>query len=76
VALAILATAFAYILFFELIASAGASNAALVTLVVPVSAVILGTVLLGERLDTWELAGMAVILASLVVIDGRLVSRR
>lgn len=76
VALAILATAFAYILFFELIASAGASNAALVTLVVPVSAVVLGTVLLGERLDTWELAGMAVILASLVVIDGRLVSRR
>jgi drug/metabolite transporter (DMT)-like permease len=76
VALAILATAFAYILFFELIASAGASNAALVTLVVPISAVVLGTVLLGERLDAWELAGMAVILVSLVVIDGRLVSRR
>ncbi len=76
VALAALATAFAYILYFEIIASAGASNAALVTLVVPASAVILGTVLLGERLDAYELAGMAVILASLIVIDGRLVPRR
>lgn len=75
-ALAVVATAFAYILYFELIARAGASNAALVTLVVPVSAVILGTILLGERLDSFELAGMAVILASLVVIDGRMFARR
>ncbi len=57
-ALAVFTTAFAFILYFNLIASAGATNASLVTLLVPVSAIILGALFLGERLEPFEFAGM------------------
>jgi len=75
IALALLATAFAYVLYFSLIASAGASNTSLVTLVVPVSAILLGTIFLGERLEIFELGGMALIALGLLVIDGRFFRR-
>lgn len=75
-ALALASTAFAYVLYFRLIAVAGATNAALVTLIVPVSALLLGVLLLGEKLALHELAGMGVILLGLLVIDGRLFARR
>lgn len=75
-ALALLSTAFGYILYFQLIGSAGATNASLVTLIVPVGAILLGALFLGERLEAFELLGMAVIAAGLVVIDGRLLGRR
>lgn len=70
--LALLSTAFAYILYFNLVASAGATNASLVTLVVPVSAVLLGFLFLGERLALFEIGGMTLIGLGLVTIDGRL----
>jgi drug/metabolite transporter (DMT)-like permease len=71
-ALALLSTAFAYILYFSVIASAGATNASLVTLIVPVSAILLGALFLGERLEPFELAGMVLIGLGLVTIDGRM----
>lgn len=74
-ALALVATAFAYILFFSVLASAGSSNTSLVTLIVPVSAILLGAVFLGERLELFELAGMGLIGVGLLVIDGRLLRR-
>ncbi len=74
-ALALLATAFAYILFFSVLSSAGPSNASLVTLIVPVSAILLGAVFLGERVELFEIAGMVLIGVGLVVIDGRLLRR-
>jgi drug/metabolite transporter (DMT)-like permease len=73
-ALALVSTAFAYILFFRIIGLAGATNASLVTLLVPPSAILLGIVFLGERLELIEWAGMAVIALGLVVLDGRLAS--
>lgn len=73
--LAVVTTAFAFILYFNLIASTGATNASLVTLLVPVSAIILGTLFLGERLEPFELAGMILIMVSLVIIDGRVFRR-
>ncbi|MBZ9765927.1 DMT family transporter [Mesorhizobium sp. CA6] len=73
--LALLSTAFAYILYFNLVASAGATNASLVTLVVPVSAVLLGFLFLGERLALFEIGGMTLIGLGLVTIDGRLFGR-
>lgn len=76
VALALVSTAIAYILYFSLIASAGATNASLVTLIVPVFAILLGALFLAERLALFELAGMALIGSGLVVIDGRLLRRR
>ncbi|MEO1201108.1 MAG: DMT family transporter [Pseudomonadota bacterium] len=72
VALAVLSTSFAYILYFRLIESAGATNAILVTLLIPVTAILLGWMLLGERLGIAQFAGMAVIAAGLLLIDGRL----
>ena len=71
-----MSTAFAYILYFRLIASAGATNASLVTLIVPASAILLGTIFLGERLDTVEIAGISLIGLGLLVIDGRIFRRR
>jgi drug/metabolite transporter (DMT)-like permease len=74
--LSILATAIGYIIYFSLVRSAGSTNASLVTLIVPASAVLLGTVFLGERLEWFELAGMGLIAGGLVVIDGRLFTLR
>ena len=75
-ALALLSTAFAYILYFGIIGSAGATNASLLTLIVPVSAILLGFIFLGERLELFEVAGMLLIGLGLVTIDGRIFRRR
>ena len=74
-ALALLSTALAYILYFRLIAVAGATNASLVTLLVPPSAILLSTVFLGERMGGEDWLGLALILLGLAVLDGRLLSR-
>ena len=60
-ALALLSSALAYLIYFRLIARAGATNALLATFLVPVTAILLGIVLLGERLDAHQLVGMATI---------------
>jgi drug/metabolite transporter (DMT)-like permease len=75
-ALALVSTAFAYILYFGIIGSAGATNASLVTLIVPVSAILLGFIFLGERLQLFEVAGMLLIGLGLITIDGRMFRRR
>jgi len=72
--LALVGTAFAYILYFRILASAGAVNISLVTLLVPVSAIILGMVFLGEVLLPRHAIGLAFILAGLLAIDGRPIS--
>lgn len=69
--LALLSTALAYIIFFRLLATAGATNTSLVTLLVPVSAVLLGIAFLGERLSISQAIGMGLIGLGLVAIDGR-----
>jgi len=74
--LALLSTAFAYLLFFRILATAGATNASLVTLVVPPSAILLGVIFLGERLESTDLAGMALIGLGLIILDGRLLRSR
>lgn len=71
IALALLCTALAYVIYFRILASSGASNLLLVTLLMPASAMLLGTTVLGERLDPRQLAGMALIAAGLGAIDGR-----
>ncbi len=76
VALALLCTAFAYILYFRLIDSAGATNALLVTLLIPPTAILLGGLFLGEALTARDLAGMALIALGLAAIDGRLLALR
>lgn len=69
--LAALSTALAYGIFFRLLAEAGAVNVQLVTLLIPVSAVAMGAVFLGERLEARHLAGAALIGLGLVALDDR-----
>ena len=70
-ALATVSTAFAYLIYFRLLDAAGATNISLVTLLAPVSAVLLGISFLGETLETEHLTGMAFIAFGLTIIDGR-----
>lgn len=69
--LAALSTALAYVLFFRLLATAGATNLLLVTLLIPASAVLLGVIFLGETFLPRQGAGMALIALGLAAIDGR-----
>ncbi len=73
-ALAVLSTALAYLIYFRILARSGATNLSLVTLLIPVSALVLGTTILGETLASAQLAGMALIGLGLAVIDGRLLA--
>ncbi len=70
-ALAALSTALAFILYFKVLAIAGATNASMVTFLIPISAILLGITLLDETLSTTQLSGMALIAAGLVARDGR-----
>ena len=74
-ALATVSTAVAYVIFFEIMRKAGGGNAILVTFLVPVSAVLLGILVLGEALAPRHLAGLLVILLGLALIDGRLLAK-
>lgn len=69
--LALLSTALAYVLYFRILAAAGATNLLLVTLLIPVPATVLGAAVLGEQLEPRHFAGMALIGLGLVLIDGR-----
>ena len=71
-ALAVLCTAFGYVLYFKLIDGAGATNAMLVTLLVPPVAILLGGLFLGETLAPQDFAGLALIALGLAAIDGRM----
>ncbi len=74
-AIAFLSTSIAYLIYFHILAKAGATNLLLVTFLVPVSALLLGVLVLGERLSLHALIGMALIFAGLAAVDGRLLRR-
>lgn len=73
--LALISTALAYTLYFRLIDRSGASNAQLVAFLIPVFAVILGSLLLNEKLSAGQASGAVLIAAGLVILDGRLFRR-
>ncbi|MBS0548478.1 MAG: DMT family transporter [Proteobacteria bacterium] len=72
IGIALLSTALAYVLFFRILAAAGATNLALVTFLIPLTAILLGAAFLGERLGVRHFAGMALIGFGLALIDGRI----
>jgi drug/metabolite transporter (DMT)-like permease len=72
VGIALLSTALAYILYFRILAAAGATNLLLVTFLLPISALLLGWLFLGEHVAPKALIGMGVIGLGLACIDGRL----
>ena len=71
IGMGLLATALAYVLFFRILSTAGATNLALVTFMIPVSAILLGVLFLNETLLPRHIAGMALIGLGLAAIDGR-----
>jgi drug/metabolite transporter (DMT)-like permease len=73
-AFALLSTALAYIVFFRVNATAGPGNVMLVTLLIPVTATVLGVLILGETLTVNQVAGAFVIAAGLVLMDGRVLA--
>ena len=71
VAIAVFSSALAYLIFFKLLAEAGAVNVSLVTFVIPVSAAVLGWLVLGHGLEARHFAGFGLIALGLIAIDGR-----
>ncbi|MCY0096061.1 DMT family transporter [Hoeflea ulvae] len=75
-ALALVSTAFAYIVFFRILSVAGATSASLVTLLVPPAAILLGVLFLGETLSLTEALGLGLIALGLLSLDNRLAIKR
>ena len=73
--IATLSTALGYVVYFRILATAGATNVLLVTFLNPVTAIVLGTWVLGEHLAPRHGLGMALIGFGLAAIDGRLLAR-
>jgi drug/metabolite transporter (DMT)-like permease len=71
VGLAALSTALAYIVFFQILRRSGSTNVMLVTLLIPVTAILLGYLVLGESIFLREIIGALVIASALLLIDGR-----
>jgi drug/metabolite transporter (DMT)-like permease len=71
IGLAALSTALAYIVFFQIVRRSGATNVMLVTLLIPVTAILLGYLVLGESISAREIIGAVVIGSALLLIDGR-----
>jgi len=73
--MSVFGTVFAYMLYLHVIRAVGATNTLLVTFLVPVTALIMGVVILGESLNQHAILGMLVIFIGLVVVDGRIIRK-
>ncbi|MBW2227183.1 MAG: DMT family transporter [Deltaproteobacteria bacterium] len=73
--LAAISTSLAYIIYFRVLATSGPTNILLVTFLIPLSAILLGVTVLGERLGWNAFVGMGMIFIGLIAIDGRLIKR-
>jgi drug/metabolite transporter (DMT)-like permease len=72
IGMGVLSTALAYAIYYRVLAKVGATNLLLSTFLIPVSAVLLGMIFLGERLNPHQYTGMALIGVGLIAIDGRI----
>ncbi len=70
--LSLLSTALAYLIYYRVLKTAGATNLLLVTFLVPIGALVLGGMFLGERPDWTAYAGLGLILCGLAAVDERL----
>jgi len=69
--LGVLSSGVAYLLYFRILASAGATNLMLVNFLVPVTAIVLGILVLGEVLLIQHMGGLLLIATGLALMDGR-----
>lgn len=70
-ALGVVGTGIAYILQFEVVRAVGPTVSATVTYLIPVVAVGLGVLVLGERLGVWEVVGAAVVIGAGILVGQR-----
>lgn len=75
-AIAAFSTSFSFLLVYWLLPRVGATNLSLNTFITPISAILLGVLVLHERFDFVHVIGMLVIFVGLIFMDGRLVRRR
>ena len=73
--LSAISTSFAYIIYFRVLATSGPTNILLVTFLIPISAILLGVMVLGEQLAWNVFVGMGMIFIGLIAIDGRLIKK-
>lgn len=62
--LGVVGTGFAYVLQFDVVRGAGALVGTTITYLIPIVSVLLGVLVLGERLGAWQLVGFVVVLAA------------
>lgn len=71
----LLATALAFQLMYRMLPRIGATNFSVTTFIAPISAIILGTIFLSERLQPIHFMGMGAIFTGLLLIDGRILQK-
>ena len=73
--ISVFSTSFSFLLVYWLLPRVGATNISLNTFITPISAILLGVLVLHEGFELVHVAGIIVIFVGLVFIDGRLVRR-
>lgn len=73
---AVICSVLAYLLYFKILETTGAGNLLICTIIVPPSAILLEVLVLDEVIGLNELAGLAIVTAGMIVLDGRLLPRR
>ena len=68
---AILCSVLAYIIYFKILESAGASNLLVCTVIIPPSAIVLNSIFLNQAVSQSETIGLLIIIMGLIVLDGR-----
>jgi drug/metabolite transporter (DMT)-like permease len=76
IGISVFSTSFSFLLLYWLLPRVGATNLSLNTFITPISAILLGVLVLHERFELTHMLGIVVIFFGLVFIDGRLVRRR
>jgi drug/metabolite transporter (DMT)-like permease len=76
VGMGVFGSALASLCHFTVLRRAGATNASLVTLIMPLTPILLGGIFLGERLGAGDIAGALIVAAALIIIDGRVLRLR
>jgi len=72
----LLSSSFAFLLMYRMLPRVGATNFSINTFITPISAILLGVLVLHERFETVHMVGMAVIFAGLLLLNGRVLKLR
>ena len=72
VGMGLLGSGLAPLCHFTVLYRAGATNASLVTLIMPLTPILLGGIFIGERLSARDMLGALIIAMALIIIDGRI----